>query len=212
MSDTNDFGELSGDPGRRPRWLAGYFLISDTDLRDPNFFRTVVLLTEHNEEGAFGLVVNRVSSETLGGVLPEDTLGESSAGDIPVYIGGPVQQEYLFVLHSGLPMEDGAGVVTRPTDGVLFQPVTEATVSYFAHDWDSIDASDRPTVRIYGGYSGWGPGQLESELQAGAWIVHRATKEIVFHPAPEKSWADAMSKKGPLYRIIAQTGFKPSMN
>ena len=211
MSEINEFGHAQG-PGKRPRWLAGYFLISDTDLRDPNFFRTVVLLTEHNEEGAFGLVVNRVSTETLGNVLPEDALAGSSAGDIPVYIGGPVQQEYLFILHSGLPLEDAAAVVTKPTDGVLFQPVTEATVRFLASDWDMMSDDSRPTVRVYGGYSGWGPGQLESELEAGAWIVHRATREIVFHPAPEKSWADAMSKKGPLYRIIAQTGFKPSMN
>lgn len=197
---------------KRPQWLSGYFLISDTDLRDPNFFRTVVLLTEHNDEGAFGLVVNRLSSETLGSVLPGVAEEYSPAHDLPVYIGGPVQQEYLFLLHSGLPAGAQGEYVSHPTDGVVFEPVTEATVSFITHDLAGIPDGERPEIRIYGGYSGWGPGQLERELEAGAWIVHKATREIVFHPDPEKSWADAMSRKGPLYRIIAQTGFKPSMN
>ena len=65
------------------------------------------------------------------------------------------------------------------------------------------------TVR---GYSGWGPGQVESELKAEAWVILKATSEIVFHSDPEKGWADALARKGPLYRIILQTGFKPSMN
>jgi putative transcriptional regulator len=196
----------------RPKWLSGYFLISDTELRDPNFFRTVVLLTEHNDEGAFGLVVNRLSSETLGTVLPDAGIEESTAFELPIYVGGPVQQEYLFLLHSGLPEHAKGEFASHPAEGVVFEPVTESAVSFIAHDLGSIPSQERPDIRIYGGYSGWGPGQLETELEVGAWIVHKATKEIVFHPEPEKSWADAMSRKGPLYRIIAQTGFRPSMN
>ena len=82
-----------------PRFLTGHFLISSVHLVDPNFYRTVVLLVQHAEDGAFGLVVNRSSDRTLSSVIPE--AGEGL--DAPLYIGGPVQQDYLFALHGGLP-------------------------------------------------------------------------------------------------------------
>ena len=71
---------------------------------------------------------------------------------------------------------------------------------------------ERPAVRVYAGYSGWGPGQLEGELKADSWVVLKATRQVVFDPDPEKVWAEALARKGPLYQIILQTGFKPSKN
>ena len=84
-----------------PKDLTGQFLIAETELQDPNFFRTVVLIVHHNEEGAFGLVVNRQSDVTAGEVI--DEVEGSALEDAPVFVGGPVQQNYVFALHSGIP-------------------------------------------------------------------------------------------------------------
>ncbi len=213
MSDHN--ASESGnplDPARQPLpdSLEGHFLISETDLMDPNFFRTVVLITDHNENGAFGLVVNRKSTANLYDVLPGFT--EDDAGAIPVYVGGPVQQEYLFVLHSGLPAGTQNEQAEHPAPGVVFEPATEPLVTYLQSEWPALPADDRPKLHLYAGYSGWGPGQLEEELRHGAWYVHKATADIVFHPDPEQGWRDALSRKGAIYRIIAETGYRPSIN
>ena len=71
---------------------------------------------------------------------------------------------------------------------------------------------DRPIVRLYAGYSGWGPGQLEDEMKRSSWVILKASQKIVFDPDPAESWAQAFAGIGPLYQIILQTGFKPSMN
>ena len=200
------------DPARQqiPESLEGYFLISETDLMDPNFFRTVVLITDHNDKGAFGLVVNRRSTAQLYEVLPG--FSENDAGAIPVYVGGPVQQEYLFVLHSGLPENTQSQHAETPAPGVVFEPATEPLVTWLQNDWTSIPPDDRPRLHLFAGYSGWGPGQLEDEIRHGAWYVHKATADIVFHAEPEQGWKEALSRKGEIYRIIAETGYRPSIN
>ncbi len=193
-----------------PKNLTGYFLISSTDLSDPNFYRTVVLIVEHNEDGAFGLVVNRQSDVRLGNLLAE--LEDTAAQDVLVQIGGPLQQEYLFVLHGAFPGYEISEHATYPAEGVVFEPATEPLVSYLTTDWAGLPAAQRPPLRVYAGYSGWGPGQLENELQQEAWFVHPASAGIVFHPNPEAGWKDALGEKGAFYRIVADTGYMPSMN
>jgi len=196
------------ETGGTPRWLGGCFLVSDFDLVDPNFHRAVVLMIDHDEEGAFGLVVNRPSPFTLGEVV--EGLDDSPASSIPVYVGGPVQQNALFVLHDERAGEDGEA--ERPVEGVAFEPASQAMIDYLKGEWSSLPEGERPAVRMYVGYSGWSSGQLEGELAADAWVVLRATREIVFHPDPRSAWTEALSRTGPLYQIILLTGFKPSMN
>lgn len=198
------------DAQKLPDSLAGHFLISDTNLIDPNFHKTVVLITDHSPEGAFGLVVNRSAGVTMQDVL--DDFRGSAAGSIPVYVGGPVEQQYLFLLHDGL---DGAEIPepsASPIKGVVFQPLTE-TIAHTLHSGIHESAEGmKKRVHVYAGYSGWAAGQLEAEIAEGAWITHPATPEIIFHSDPARGWQDAMSSKGELYRIIAQTGFRPSVN
>jgi putative transcriptional regulator len=79
-------------------------------------------------------------------------------------------------------------------------------------EWCSLPDADRPAVRVYAGYSGWAPGQVEGELTADTWVVAKATKSAIFNPNPQRAWAEAFAGKGPLYQVILQTGFKPSMN
>jgi len=197
-----------GDTGGTPRWLDGCFLVSDFDLVDPNFHRAVVLMIDHDEEGAFGLVVNRPSPFTLGEVV--EGLDDSPASSIPVYVGGPVQQNALFVLRDERAAEDTEA--ERPVEGVAFEPASPAMIDYLLNEWSSLPDVERPAVRMYVGYSGWASGQLEGELAADSWVVMRATREIVFHPDPHSTWTEALARTGPLYQIILQTGFKPSMN
>jgi len=194
-----------------PRYLDGYFLISEFDLMDPNFYRSVILMIAHDDEGAFGLVVNRPSSLTLGEVI--EGVEETPAAKIPVFIGGPVQQNALFVLHMSQSREEGAAPgVKKPLDGVTFEPATRSLIEYLTGEWAALPEAERPVVRLYAGYSGWGPGQLEGELKRESWVVLKATEQVVFDRDPQATWAQALAKKGPLYQIILQTGFKPSMN
>jgi putative transcriptional regulator len=193
-----------------PRYLNGYFLISEFDLMDPNFYRSVILMIAHDDEGAFGLVVNRPSNLALGEVI--EGVEDTPAASIPVFIGGPVQQNALFVLHMSQDREGDAPGIKKPLDGIIFEPATRSLIEYLTGEWAAMREAERPVVRIYAGYSGWGPGQLESELKRESWVVLKATAQVVFDPDPQAAWAQALAKKGPLYQIILQTGFKPSMN
>lgn len=202
---------MADDSAAYPADLTGYFLIAETDLHDPNFFRTVILIISHNDEGAFGLVLNRRSEVTLGEVV--ETYEESTIREVPIFVGGPVQQNYLFVLHSGLPGASTSELAEFPADGITFEPSFQHVADFLeSESYQSLTEAERPTVHLYAGYSGWGPGQLERELEEGAWLIHPADADIVFNENPEEGWRDALSSKGSFYRIVAQTGFKPSLN
>lgn len=200
--------DSSGTPV--PASLDGYFLISETELSDPNFHRTVVLIVNHNEEGAFGLVLNRPAGATLGDLVEE--LSESDAGEATLFIGGPVEQHYLFTLHSGLPEHATSKFSSSPTEGIVFEPVFGSIEEYLRNEWPGGTDQDRPSFNFYLGYAGWGPGQLEHEIDEDAWLVIPADSQLVFNDNPSEGWNAALAKKGGLYRIIAQTGFKPSLN
>ncbi len=194
-----------------PESLAGYFLISELEMADPNFYRTVVLMITHNHNGAFGLVVNRRSEATLADILPEY---DSPRGkETPVYVGGPVQQEYLFMVHSDLPAGAPSPQSISPAPGIIFEPSFEhAKLLFDEEKWQSIPPDDRPRIHLYLGYSGWSPGQLEWELEQGAWMIHPARPKIVFHPRPDEGWKDALREKGGLYKVFADTDQNPSLN
>ena len=221
--DAEDLGGKSGDSsdpekspegggGDPPPSLKGHFLISESNMIDPNFFQTVVLLLEHNEEGAFGLIVNRKSHLTLGDIIPR--FATDRGYKTPVYVGGPVQQEYLFLLHSEMP-DDSPASSSRisPTPGVFFEPSFSAMEEFFEEDyWNSIPADDRPKIHLFLGYSGWAPGQLEKEMSQGSWITHPAGPKIVFHHNPEQGWKDALREKGGIYKVFADSNQQPGLN
>lgn len=209
MDEQNE-QENPQNPDQDPRILGGYFLVSDIGLMDPNFVRSVILMISHDDNGAFGLIVNRPFKLMLGELV--EGLDDSPAASIPVYVGGPVQQELLFILHTAFPGDERDASSERPVEGVIFEPATQSVVEYLKDGWSALPEQERPAVRLYAGYSGWGPGQVEGELKAEAWVVVKANSDIIFHPNPAGAWADAFVKKGPLYQIILQTGFKPSMN
>lgn len=194
-----------------PESLKGKFLISEANMSDPNFFQTVVLMVEHNEEGAFGIVVNRRSKLTLADILPGFTNERGAMS--PIYVGGPVQQEYLFVLHSELPDMQESEHRSSPVPGVYFEPAFRKLERYFQEEeWNKIPADDRPRLHLFLGYSGWAPGQLEREMERGSWITHPASAKIVFHESPEEGWKNALREKGGIYRVFADTDPDPGLN
>jgi putative transcriptional regulator len=193
-----------------PRWLTGYFLISGVELLEPNFVQTVILMINHDDEGAFGLVVNRKLDVSLGQVVTE--FEDTPSGALPIYQGGPVEPQYLFTIHSGLPNDMRSEQASSPLEHVIFEPAFPFLVDYLKGTWAKMPEGKRPPVHLYAGYAGWGPGQLESELEHGAWVVRPASAKHIFSMAPEDSWRDALGELGGMHKIIAETGFKPSMN
>jgi len=191
--------------------LKGYFLISEANMADPNFFQTVVLVIEHNSEGAFGLVVNRRSKLVLADILP--AYRNQRGYESPIYVGGPVQQEYLFVVHSDLPDHSPSSSASRIDNGIIFEPSFRHLERFFQEEfWNEIPADDRPALHLFLGFSGWAPGQLEQEMEQGAWMTHKANPKIVFHPNPEEGWRDALREKGGIYRIFADSHQHPGLN
>lgn len=191
--------------------LSGHFLIAETELQDPNFFRTVVLLLHHNREGAFGLVVNRESEVTVGEVI--EGMEQSALAAFPLYVGGPVQQNYVFVLHSPIADRYNSEHAETPCEGIRFEPSFQHILDYTeSEDYLAAPEAERPRIRVFAGYSGWGPGQLEGELDEDAWLILPARADLVFEAHSTEGWKKALSQKGGFYRIVAETGFKPSMN
>jgi len=176
--------------------LAGQLLISSPSLVDPNFRRTVVLMTHHDEEGAVGLVLSRPSDLRIDEAVPE--LGELPFADEVVYLGGPVQPEAVVVLAelTETPGDDHAIV-----GNVIYMP-------------PETDPAELPAsrVRVFAGYSGWGPGQLERELEEPAWIVARAEASDVFAADPDELWRRVLQRKGGKFTLIASMPYDPSLN
>jgi putative transcriptional regulator len=177
--------------------LRGRLLIASPALTDPNFSRSVVLITEHGPDGAMGVVLNRPSEIEVDDVAPE--LGEIAEGE-PVFIGGPVQPQALVVLARFSDTDAAAWVVC---DDVGF---VAAETEY----------AELPEVvrrgRVYAGYSGWGSGQLEEELSEDAWIVEPPRPTELFADDPETLWADVLARKGGQFALIARMPDDPTLN
>ena len=176
--------------------LAGKLLISSPSLVDPNFRRTVVLMTHHDEEGAVGLVLSRPSELRIDEAVPD--LGELPYADDVVYVGGPVQPEAVVVLAE----------LSEPADDL--EPIV-GNVIYMP---PGVDPEDLPAsrVRVFAGYSGWGPGQLEAELAEPAWIVAPAETSDVFAADPDELWRRVLHRKGGKFTLIATMPYDPTLN
>jgi putative transcriptional regulator len=166
------------------RYTKGQLLVATPPLVDPNFDRTVVFVVEHNEQGAFGLVLNRPTETQLAGVIPE----WSASANWPsvMFVGGPVQTDAIIAL--GLrrgQREDAFGWVSV-LDSL-------GTVD-LARDPVEVGAVD--ALRVFVGYSGWSPGQLDAELTARAWIVVDADLADPFTAEPEQLWRHVLGRQG----------------
>ncbi len=166
--------------------LRGQFLIAGNQLRDPNFFKSVVLIVEHGPEGSMGLVINHPSPFTVSHAL-------QGTFDLPenqelVYIGGPVEPEALFVVHNSSELD--------PTEMPIVENVFMGSSTEVFEDIIQV-AQDEPQgliYRVFAGCSGWGPDQLEGELSRGDWTVLPADEQSVFHTDPYPVW-DTLNTK-----------------
>ena len=195
--------------------LAGNFLVADLDLADPSFHRSVVLLVDHSQEGAFGLVINRPLGLTAAQIVQEPTLPvefPERRGKIPLYAGGPVETQAVYALHSGLPARWTSAAAREIRPGIFFEPSFPALQAYVSGQAPELPPDDVPLIRLYLGYAGWSAGQLETELEQGAWQVIEARSSLVFQTVPTEIWLKAMEIRGGFWGITAQTGFKPSLN
>jgi putative transcriptional regulator len=165
-------------------YLSGSFLIARPSLKDPSFLHSVVLILKHEAEGAFGLVVNRPSSVEG---LP-----------FPVFMGGPCAAEGLILLHG-----QNDWIADDPD-----QPRSEIASGIFLGNADCLKRINDPPpegsfrFRVFLGYAGWGPDQLEQELAAGAWAVVPATAQLLFESPVEELWSNLLPPAIP----------QPSMN
>lgn len=204
---------LSPDRAACKNWLVvdslkGRLLVAAPELVDPNFHRTVVLMLEHNEDGALGVVLNRPSETSLTEILPDWQEAASEPGT--VFVGGPVQQTVAICLARAVA---GSGSDVRP-GGVDFEPVIpEFGIGTVDLAGDALDADSAfADLRVYAGYAGWAPGQLEGELEVGGWYVVEAKPEDAFSRAPSRLWSDVLARQKGSLALVASFPPDPSMN
>jgi putative transcriptional regulator len=177
--------------------LRGNLLIASPALTDPNFARSVVLITEHGDDGAMGIVLNRPADTEVVDVLPELS---TIAVEEPIFVGGPVQPDALVVLGEFADPEKAAWLV-----------VADVGLVSAATDLDELPDAVR-RGRVYAGFSGWGPGQLEEELEEEAWLVEPPIPRELFPDDPSTLWSDVLERKGGQYALVARMPEDPSLN
>ena len=175
----------------------GLLLVSHPNLKDPNFRRSVLLLTMHDAAtGAFGFVLNRPLGKTAADLLPEHE-AQTILKDVPVYLGGPVGQDQLGF--AGLDWNVDQKMLHLETHLSLDDTATRLT--------------KRPsTVRAFVGYAGWAAGQLEDELAQKAWVLVKPAPIGAERNHFEHLWFQVMSSLGPAYKLLAAAPDDPSLN
>jgi putative transcriptional regulator len=169
-------------------------LVATPPLIDPNFDRTVVLMIEHDADGAFGLVLNRPTNNPVATVLPG--WGGEAAEPSVLFGGGPVQPDAVIALAHRSPPANGA----EAADSDGFMPVL-ADIGHLAVlgtvdvERDPVDVGPFDALRVFVGYSGWGPSQLDGELARDAWIVVEAEIGDAFWPVAPQLWRRVLGRQ-----------------
>lgn len=177
----------------------GILLIADPFLKDPNFLRTVVFLCEHKEEGSFGFVLNRQYANTIDELIPE-----LEDHKLPVYYGGPVQQDSVHFLHQYPDIIPGGQEVIK---GVYWGGDFEKMVELI-----QAGSVDTGKIRFYIGYSGWGSGQLDNELKEKSWLTVKATRKLIFHHRHDEIWKESLRLLGGEYEMMINFPIDPQLN
>ncbi len=173
--------------------LAGALLLAHPALRDPNFRRSVVLMSAHNAEGAMGVVLNRPLGKRLGELSGDFAL--SPLAGVPLFKGGPVQTEQLVL--------------------VAWQVHPEGFRLHFGVDPEKAQEllSDAGTqIRGFLGYSGWSAGQLENEMKMQTWIVADVPEDLLAHSQDESLWRTVLGREGAEWRLLANEPDQPDLN
>jgi putative transcriptional regulator len=184
-----------------PRRTVGQLLIAEPMLGDPNFDRSVVLMIEHNADGALGVVLNRPTELEVDAVLSE--WAALAAAPSVLYMGGPVEQNGVLALGRRRAVDAEVPGWTQVLGDV-------GTVDLHLDPDDLRDGLDG--IRFFAGYSGWGGGQLETELAEGAWLVVPAEAGDVFAADPETMWRSVLRRQGGKVAMLADFPAHPSLN
>mgnify|MGYP001260927993 FL=1 len=181
--------------GNKPESLAGSLLLAHPKLRDPNFVRTVVLLSLHNAEGAMGVVLNRPLEKTLSDLGPE--FRRSELAKVPLYCGGPVNPEQLILVAWQTTSFDGTFKLYFGLDPKKLQELMGET---------------QLEVRAYLGYSGWSGGQLETEMKQSTWLVSPVPAELLGKLEGVDLWKRIVGGLSLEWRVIVDEPEDPSQN
>jgi len=176
--------------------LGGHLLLSAASLWDPNFRKTIVLIGHHDEDGAVGVVLNRSTDVSVAEAVPP--LADLVPPDEPLFIGGPVQPE-------------AAVVLADFADPSVAQILALGSIGFLPEEVDPDEIGGIRRARVFSGYSGWGAGQLEAELEEGSWIVEPALPEDVFAD-PDQLWDRVLRRKGGEFAILRTMPVDPSQN
>jgi putative transcriptional regulator len=184
-------------PTTTPASLKGQFLTAMPGMADPNFYQTVTCICEHNENGAMGIVINRVQPSVSGQDIFEELGIDFAPGAqaIPIHIGGPVHLGEIFVLH-GPPLEWEASL------GITASVAMSNTRDIL----EAIAMNQGPRSFIISlGCAGWGPGQLEAEIKENAWLTSPIFEENIFKLPVESRWEEAVKKMGINPTLLSDT-------
>jgi putative transcriptional regulator len=165
---------------------APLLLLSMPQMKDPNFARSVVLLCEYTDKGAFGLVVNRPMSEPAWTLVKTEPPIKVDP-DLKLWIGGPVEPQRTWVL-----MADAHGLDEEEAEicpGVLLSVSHQLTLQI-------LQSPPSPRTRVIIGYAGWGPGQLENEIAASGWLTMEVDAGLIFNTPADQMWEAAIRRLG----------------
>lgn len=180
--------------------LRGRLLVAAPRLIDPNFFRTAVLIIDHGDHGAAGLVLNRPTNVRTGGTIPRwDRLAALPA---VIFVGGPVQRDSAIALAKVGPE------ATLPD----WRPIVDTVgIVDLRLDPDEV-GTDIERLRVFSGYAGWGAGQLEAEISTGSWLVVDARPDDVLTAAPARLWHLALTRQRGRFAGLVTLPSDPSLN
>ena len=167
--------------------LAPGLLLAMPQLLDPNFHHAVILVTQHDEDGAIGFIVNRPLEVPVAEVLKELGMKWGGAREATAWLGGPVTPESGWVLFEGGPVGD-PDTTSELDTGLRISPSIDCL--------RALSAKPPKNMRLLLGYAGWGAGQLEEELVEGSWMFVPLSRELVFDTPPERMWVAAYDSLG----------------
>jgi len=178
---------------------SGCFLVSEPHLPDTNFDRTVILLCKHDEEGSFGFVLNKKSNLTF-----NEVINEAEKIRLPVFIGGPVEQNTLNFIHS---------------DETIVGSELVSDNLYWGGDFDLIlnwlneKVIDGQNIRFFLGYSGWSAGQLMEEIEQNSWMVYKPSdSNIIFTTDLTMMWKTVLEEMGGRFSVYSKYPVDPRLN
>ncbi|PKP53016.1 MAG: hypothetical protein CVT92_06050 [Bacteroidetes bacterium HGW-Bacteroidetes-1] len=179
--------------------IKGRALIAEPLMDEFYFGRAVILLIEHNDDGTFGMVMNKPS-----GALFNAIVTDFPEFDAMVYIGGPVETDKLFFIHTlGNEIPESSEIVPGLYWGGDIESVREMM---------TLGILKKDQIRFFLGYSGWSPKQLESELKRNAWVISETSSKLLLHTKPEKMWNSFLQRMGPSYDLWRGFPVNPEMN